>query len=82
MLTKTIVPGTLLPIREAYEWKPEARKLLPIQQSHLLPIREAYEWKLFECLNFELLNRHFLLPIREAYEWKQPLMAPTGPLDA
>jgi len=42
-----INPG-LLPIREAYEWKPlnfhqEEKKVIFLD--FLLPIREAYEWK-------------------------------------
>ena len=36
----------LLPIREAYEWKPESPPILQhILIGGLLPIREAYEWK-------------------------------------
>ena len=39
---------TLLPIREAYEWKPKAPFVAEFSTSLvLLPIREAYEWKLF-----------------------------------
>ena len=37
---------TLLPIREAYEWKQLRRTLSPAFGFYfLLPIREAYEWK-------------------------------------
>ena len=39
---------SLLPIREAYEWKREGG-LSTIPQVSLLPIREAYEWK--RCLS-------------------------------
>ncbi len=44
----SIIIISLLPIREAYEWKPHAGLTgdsanYPL---HLLPIREAYEWKL------------------------------------
>jgi len=36
----------LLPIREAYEWKPESPPILQhILIGGLLPILEAYEWK-------------------------------------
>ena len=35
----------LLPIREAYEWKPTYRVLDKYSPANLLPIREAYEWK-------------------------------------
>ena len=35
----------LLPIREAYEWKPSEVDHIPWINLPLLPIREAYEWK-------------------------------------
>ena len=60
--------STLLPIREAYEWK-----LFVLYCAHyllfiLLPIREAYEWKLNK--RKQNTKQQYLLPIREAYEWK------------
>ncbi len=36
---------SLLPIREAYEWKPFFPKGFWEGFGRLLPIREAYEWK-------------------------------------
>ena len=64
----------LLPIREAYEWKPPAGwdTNTAVLGSFLLPIREAYEWKRFMTI-LGGLSPDFLLPIREAYEWK-PLL--------
>ncbi len=41
------VPCDLLPIREAYEWKPFKFDGFPCRRIGLLPIREAYEWKRF-----------------------------------
>jgi hypothetical protein len=44
--------ATLLPIREAYEWKQKTS--VPASLKILLPIREAYEWKLIAprvCMN-------------------------------
>ena len=37
--------GNLLPIREAYEWKPTGPYHSVNNVGNLLPIREAYEWK-------------------------------------
>jgi len=41
----------LLPIREAYEWKPLCIVTCCIRCCTLLPIREAYEWKPFGCVS-------------------------------
>ncbi len=60
----------LLPIREAYEWKPSGQPFLFSFTGYaLLPIREAYEWKPSEVDHIPWINLP-LLPIREAYEWK------------
>ena len=41
-----IISCTLLPIREAYEWKQHELDLSYFETfDPLLPIREAYEWK-------------------------------------
>ena len=59
----------LLPIREAYEWKPLLLALLGGVSTTLLPIREAYEWKRNRRPGWTTVYE-VLLPIREAYEWK------------
>ena len=60
----------LLPIREAYEWKPGSEHESD-HDTDLLPIREAYEWKLLgSSLSAKTRYVAYLLPIREAYEWK------------
>jgi len=66
--------ASLLPIREAYEWKRFLTILEKcfaiIPQSFLLPIREAYEWKHSAWDWASAQSSYGLLPIREAYEWK------------
>ena len=65
---------TLLPIREAYEWK-QINLLVPSESGKggLLPIREAYEWKHSFRAHSSRSFFSYLLPIREAYEWKLDL---------
>ena len=58
METKRLLPQLqaalhLLPIREAYEWKPEALAPRGAKTTNLLPIREAYEWKRFSQKIFD-----------------------------
>ncbi len=60
----------LLPIREAYEWKPKGGGMIISAKLCLLPIREAYEWKHLGGPKGRLRTPLSLLPIREAYEWK------------
>ena len=45
LLIKGSLDWSLLPIREAYEWKRGCNQLGNLSADFLLPIREAYEWK-------------------------------------
>ena len=72
-LNQWLLLGHLLPIREAYEWKPN----LDVTDFDFqdLASNSWSVWMETRARGQALVYEYDLLPIREAYEWKRKLIS-------